>query len=306
MFIPICTRTLQWTHLGNSLIKQPLMILQYISRNDQEFYHWYTIKSSLSITENGHKRELSRYLPSGENSDHYIKEGRYLYVTRSVIIRYLTSSECKVREDVLEELANNRTIYQILEIFFELQPTVHAVNNSCDISDAPQKVSVEECHTTEASPNKKKRIMDPQITEMRKKMKLGFSHAESVDEFLSGPTFKAKREEINLHEYFRLSSLPTNNQIATHSSKIDGTRGYSSNLPTSLPSRKERTRQFLCGFHKICELSGMNLPWLIDQWFSLRKEDFLHFLRNFMKNGGSYLRSVEEEVRSSRIHSRGT
>lgn len=181
------------------------MYLKIIDKHEDTYYHWHTLNVSLSTSQQGTKREIKRYtIGIKQTNPLYLKEGKYSYISRAVVIRYILSAESRIKDESLDALAKGETMQQILSKYFTFCLDESALNmqednritsgnsTNTEISSSNSDINVCTCtsiNTTGStvvtmSTPKRKRTVDNDITEMKKRLRQTFSQAKSVEEFL--------------------------------------------------------------------------------------------------------------------------
>lgn len=303
--------------------------MKIIELNKVYYYDWLILKhiaSKIQYTESTvRKKGVTEFLKSlkiSQNNDiinitiHNWKPGTEWYnkmkkrtmITAPIALKFLISSHSRY-SDVIERASAYRNVHQLLRCIFEFQKlnidenTIHdfvvpsdlthettILNHFLNEDHETTTTSHNDINTTENA-NKSPRESTETVP-FAKRMREDYDNS-TIEQFLSGPEFLEREDEINTYEFFKLSH-PGDNTLT----KNCGIRGFGRKPIDQLtPSNaKSRCRQFLSGFAKICELAGQKFEDILKYWFDSRTDHFLVFVKSFIacpRNLSDLQREVE-------------
>lgn len=122
-----------------------------------------------------------------------------------------------------------------------------------------------------------------------------YDNATNIEHFLNSDCFMQEHDHVNIAYYFNMINS-TGPYLIT---KQKGYPMFSSTAPCDLNSTriaKTKTRLFLCGFARICQLVNQNFVKILEYWFKSRPNDFLHLVNKFTCDSKA-LNTLEDEIR---------
>lgn len=249
----------------------------------------------------GPKELLARYHLE-ETDQLLIYYGGKGYIGGELLSRFLTNDSSKIRDHVLRGIGNNEQLHTIFSRLTKLVTIVNTQTVQFNFAIHGTQHSIPESihkkpHVYQDITSEYKNQMKYEKTNMTKE----FYTVDSIQEFLKGPVFSEHEEEINIYEHFRLVSGQNQDLYIRPSPNRRFSRKKLTEYKTGAQVR-ERVREALTGFQKLCESAHQKFEWYLDKWFQLRPSDFIFFVKSFMKSKKNFQMLITEIEKSKGRH----
>lgn len=258
-------------------------------KNNILYYCFTDLKTATyHCTSSSTKRGITYY-----NKDYHLhwKRRDGTYITGMALFQYITHDHCRISSEVYDLLVSDFTVKDIINKIFKIVYINSQETEGTEISSlnsASPRVLTYDNITEEYK---------AQAKEDKIELQKGFKDSLSIEHFLRGPVFQACEGEINMYEHFRAVSV-SHKELFLKKSPNRGF-GRKSVLDMKASTAKERTRQALSGFQKLCDLSGQKLQWYLQVWFKHRPDDLLYFVKKFIETKSSAFKLIRDELRSA-------